>query len=460
LLDLPVELLFDIHVLAKNPSLPLVNRTVYTVLHNCPCSIKARYLIARWHEAYCYGFTGTLPRTSSKRQPVPNRPPLPSADLIENGALVELSWSSRFLPVLPSSGFPYPLSNSAHRSADHFVLDYCLRYRLTDLEVLHACEEIVLRSPEFGNIVSATGLWRDTDGYLHTHEIHSKDGQEDFYVKAEHLRITELPKRLFQMRKSNSQGATLESLEGLDNELRDGLSAFGQGKGSCPPLSDLMTILAIVALHLPSTSAGSPAVAVPFNSFEGLPLAKATVVKSPFMVQLLLALGAEPMRKTCIALYIAIRTGWLEGLQQLVERSPNERTEWGSGLKRIRSWFQRQEIERRHDWRRQASRPMQHVTLHTKPELANSTQSASEPSSVTESSSPAPNGLLSANPRSTPSKRRKLLDRASLDSKMLKEAVKYNHWTIANWIRSKGVIPDLRTIKLIELKQQKLDEQS
>lgn len=462
---LPVELLFAVHLYAKNPSLTVVNKQIHSIFRSCPTSIKARYLLARWHEAYCYGYSATAAQRRSTQTAVPNRPPLPSLplpDLLDNGALAELAWTSRFIPVLPANEFPYPLSNSSARSADHFILDYCLRYPMTDEHVLHATEELVMRSPEFGNIVAATGLWRDTDGLLHPHEPR-KVGQDESNpessdVKPAHLRVTELPRRLFQSLKTNegtktSQDVVTAHADDIDPNLARYLRAFGNGCGPFPSCSSLMLLLSVAAQHVPTTTA-LPSASAPFNSFEGLPLAKATFAKSPFMVQLLLALGAEPSKKGSLSLYIAIRNGWLEGLRQLVERDESKLIEWQAALEGIRAWF--------------AQRETQHRRFGPSPPSEDVSSSDTETRSMTDSPHKLPvpvsmsrqntASLLTDSSISTPTsigtfKRRRLLDRAALDSKMLKEAVKRNCWPVANWLRSKGIAPDLRTIKLIEMKQ-------
>lgn len=512
LLDLPVELLQAIHLYAKNPNLPATNRYLFSIFTASPVSVKAKYLLARWHEAYCYGFQQSVKHGSfrkSNSSEISQRPPLPStpsSDLLANGLLPELSWPSRFIPVLPTIDFPYPMSNAFHRSADHFILDYCLRYRLCDVTVLHAVEEIILHQEEFGNIAVATGLWRDHDGHFHPHEprrnvyqgaarsdandassIYSArddemDAMEVHNALPHHLRITEIPKRLFQSLKTgsfNKEIADATSLpfnfrdyvQILDPDLAKHLSAFGgiDGNGPFPAHTSLFLLLSIAAMHVPTTTA-LPSASAPFNSFEGLPLAKATFAKSTFMVQLLLSLGAEPSRKASLSLYIAIRSGWLDGLIQLVERDEAKFIEWQAALDGMRDWFRKREYDQRgFKWKNSIF----HVKKETDP---NNNQSESSQASTSIRTAmdgqphrlPAPvsdikssqdvptthqnDNSLHATPTSS-FKRRRLLDRANLDSKMLKEAVKHNNWSVANWLRSKGIVPDLRTIKLIEMKQ-------
>lgn len=517
LLDLPVELLQSIHLYAKNPNFPATNRHLFSIFNASPVSVKARYLLARWHEAYCYGFQQSIKHGSSRKSSsteITQRPPLPStpsSDLLANGLLPELSWPSRFIPVLPTNDFPYPMSNAFHRSADHFILDYCLRYRLCDVTVLHAVEDIVLHHKEFGNIAIATGLWRDHDGYLHPHEPRRNmsqgtlsvstaaarsetiDGSSIYSARDDemesmdvhntlptHLRVTEIPKRLFQSLKAGNVNKEVaesdflptnyrEYVRNFDHDLAKHLSAFGgiDGIGPFPSHASLLLLLSIAAMHVPTTTA-LPSASAPFNSFEGLPLAKATFARSTFMVQLLLSLGAEPSRKASLSLYIAIRNGWLEGLIQLVERDEAKLIEWQSALDGIRDWFGKRESDQRGlKWK---SSIFYTLPQHSATE---SSESQSETSQVSASIRTAMNGQPHRLPApvsnvnsgndlhqqegvslpTTSFKRRRLLDRANLDSKMLKEAVKHNNWSIANWLRSKGIVPDLRTIKLIEMKQ-------
>lgn len=515
LLDLPVELLQNIHLYAKNPNFPATNQHLFSVFCGSSVSFKARYLLARWHEAYCYGFQQTVKHgilRKSNSTEVNQRPPLPttpSSDLLANGLLPELSWPSRFIPVLPTNDFPYPMSNAFHRSADHFILDYCLRYRLCDVTVLHAVEEIILHQKEFGNIAIATGLWRDHDGHLHPHEprrnvshsgarsevndsssIYSArdDEMESMDVhnaSPAHLRITEIPKRLFQSLKAGGVTKEIngsspapfnfrEYVGNLDPDLAKHLSAFGgiNGNGPFPSHASLLLLLSIAAMHVPTTTA-LPSASAPFNSFEGLPLAKATFARSTFMVQLLLSLGAEPSRKASLSLYIAIRSGWLDGLIQLVERDEAKFIEWQAALDGIRDWFRKRENDQRGlKWKNSTFHALPQYTSRDNREGQSESSHASAsirtamngqphrlPAPVSKvnsgqdtSSKHQQDSILHVTPTSS-FKRRRLLDRANLDSKMLKEAVKHNSWSVANWLRSKGIVPDLRTIKLIEMKQ-------
>ncbi|PWN33979.1 uncharacterized protein FA14DRAFT_67510 [Meira miltonrushii] len=515
LLDLPVELLQSIYLYAKNPNFPATNKHLFSTFSGSSVSFKAKYLLARWHEAYCYGFQPTVKQGSLRKSnstEVNQRPPLPttpSSDLLANGLLPELSWPSRFIPVLPTNDFPYPMSNAFHRSADHFILDYCLRYRLCDVTVLHAVEEIILHQKEFGNIAIATGLWRDHDGYLHPHEPRrnvshvaarsdANDASSIYSARDDemeamdvhnalpaHLRITEIPKRLFQSLKAGSLSKEVsdtnplpfnfrEYVSDLDPDLAKHLSAFGgiDGNGPFPSHASLLLLLSIAAMHVPTTTA-LPSASAPFNSFEGLPLAKATFARSTFMVQLLLSLGAEPSRKASLSLYIAIRSGWLDGLIQLVERDEAKFIEWQSALDGIRDWFRKRENDQRGlKWKssifhalpqqvptdaREGHRESSQVSASISTAMNGQPHRLPAPVSNVNSAQEAPSthqqdGILYVTPTSS-FKRRRLLDRANLDSKMLKEAVKHNNWSVANWLRSKGIVPDLRTIKLIEMKQ-------
>lgn len=488
LLALPVELIYAIHLYSKNPSFTVLNKRIYNIFKACPTSIKAHYLLARWHEAYCYGFFPATPGNNGNRSlKVDNGPELPSApswDLLEGGALPELEWNSKFIPVLPTSEFPYPLSNSFQRSADHYILDYCLRYPLTSLDVLHATEDIVLSRTEFGNIVAATGLWRDTEGNLHAHEITSRSMSSSELSQSvdeevltmsppSHLRITELPKRFFRklqtphfkeedqemvtqrIQHSKTGSSSCDVQNDREQQLREGEEAsqgtaeFGLalrrhlakfGPGPLPEPSTMMILLAVASNHVPVSTA-IPSASTPFNSFEGFPLARAAWAKSTFMVQFLLALGADPTRKGGLSLYIAIRNGWLEGLQLLVERDEGKIAECQMALEKIRTYFASREVSPEEKMSSHFSNHLTTPPIHL--------VSAQSPSIVTQDYA----ALDEASSDQSSSKRRRLLDRARLDHKMLKEAVKHNQWAVANWLRSKGVIPDLRTIKLIEIKQ-------
>jgi hypothetical protein len=442
LAKLPLELLYSIHLYAKNPAFTMINRQIHNIFSCCPTSIKARYLIARWHEAYCYGFLSTSSRdkeTGTKKAAAVTtagqQSDTPSGDLLQNGSLPELSWSSRFLPVLPVAEWPYPLSQSTHRSSDHYILDTCLRYPICSQDVLRAVEDIVLASPDLGNIVMVTGLWRDEDNVgLCTYDVYQKRnaGQDEpVHIKPSHLMVNELPKRLFR-------GFNMKSLEDLaadqdqrcdfDPELVRLLGSFGAGP--LPSSSSLLLLLEIISLHFAwSLNVDNITSCKAINSFEGLPLAKSTFQKSHFMVQLLLCLGADVSLSNNLSLLLAIRSGWLEGLQLMVERDQVKLEKSKRDVKEIRAWYQRESNKRRG----------LHVDVTIKDDCAEQEFRLSEQPHTDQIGK----------------KRRRLADRVYLNTNILKEAVKHNQWPTANWIRSKGVVPDLRTIKLIELKGKK-----
>jgi len=456
LLNLPVELLYSIHLYAKNPAFTVLNRHFQDVFSSCPISIKSRYLLARWYEAYCFGFhpiqkSSTSKSANQQQQQHQQRsnsslPSAPTDDLLEGGSIPELIWPSRLLPVLPTSDFTYPLINSFQRSADHFILDYCLRYPICNHEVLCIIEDRIIASSEFGNIIFVTGLWKDENGHLCNYDTFYGEEKKRDYKKPLHLMVNEMPKRIFRkfVKSPLAEGESEEanrstSIEDkqfsplplyhpfhhLDAHLVRHLQTFGSGP--FPTTSSILLFLAIISLHVP-TSPTNLGATRPIHSYEGLPLAKSVFAQSRFMVQLLLCLGAEPSRKEDTALYVAIRSGWLEGLVMMVERDEAKIYKWEVALRGVRDWFARSEEQRIGG---------KNTQIEEKELGVESEEDGEGRQSITVA----------------PKKRRRLLDRARLDSKMLKEAVKYKRWPVVNWIRSKGVAPDLRTIKLIELKQ-------
>ncbi|KAH9928712.1 uncharacterized protein B0H18DRAFT_1210218 [Fomitopsis serialis] len=53
-LSLPVELLYDIHIHAASPNLPLACKHLYAVCKSAPTSVHAQYLIESYHSARAY----------------------------------------------------------------------------------------------------------------------------------------------------------------------------------------------------------------------------------------------------------------------------------------------------------------------------------------------------------------------------------------------------------------------
>lgn len=273
--------------------------------------------------------------------------------------------------------------------------------------------------------------------------------------------VNELPKRIFQkfdkIIEENGSGEVMlhncqyeparsstsyASLAKPFSDLTDHLRCFGPGP--FPSSHSLMLLLCIIALHVPSSPTFLAATSC-INSYEGFPLARSAFAQSQFMIQLLLCLGAEPSRKGNLALYIAIRSGWLDGLKMMVEREEGRLLAWEAAMQGIRRWFRQSEDERRRSNRANSTTPPPPPSGAVLPPATHA--STQEDPKVDQMSTEK------ASTDYASKKRRRLLDRAHMDSKMLKEAVKHNRWPVANWLRGKGVVPDLRTIKLIELKQ-------
>lgn len=393
----------------------------------------------------------------------------------------ELTWQSRFLPVLPTAEFPHPLARSFQRSADHLVLDYCLRYPMCDLRVLDAAEDLLRHRDEFGNIRLTTGLWRRRqDGRLYSFDqlasIETRDATERtkkaredtlstgdevrdsgddkplIWTIPEHLSCSELPKRLFQglsssvMQPTKNKEARNESeeteAERLDPLLIKHLSIFGPGP--YPPPSKLLLLLSLFTQHVSTTAESNLSTLQLVNSFEGLPLVKAVFAQSLFLTNFLLALGAEPSRKGNLALYVAIRAGWIEGLQSMVERDEAKIEAWKTALDAIHLWFYKEEYNARF-----AANFASESNGSSNLEAPSDTQAA--PSSGMTPDAGATSTASKATNNNN-KKRRRLLDRARLEEKMIFEAVRYEKWDVANWIQAKGIVPDLVTIRLVEAK--------
>lgn len=437
------QLIHEIHLYAKNPALTIVNRGFHAIFASCPPRYRAKYLLACWHEDYCYGF-----------EPYPVRDPAPPhmpREQTDRRPRPELRWNSRFLPVLPTADFPHPLARSFQRSADHFVLDYCLRFPICDVRVLDAAEDLIRHRDEFGNIRLTTGLWRrQQDQRLYSFDQLASIGaleeerpgtnQRLIWTVPDHLSCNELPKRLFQGLALPTTGPTDDNstLSMLDPMLVRHLKTFGPGP--YPPPPKLMLLLSLFAQHVSTTAESTLSTLHLVNSFEGLPLVKAVFAQSLFLTNFLLALGAEPSRKSNLALYVAIRAGWIEGLRSMVERDETKIESWKSALDAIHLWFL--EKEGFGGQRRVCNddEPVEACTTQTSNTIPDESRATSNMGTSTSASS------------NSNKKRRRLLDRARLEEKMIFEAVRYEKWDVANWIQGKGIVPDIVTIRLVEAK--------
>ncbi|WFC99592.1 hypothetical protein MYAM1_002337 [Malassezia yamatoensis] len=147
------------------------------------------------------------------------------------------------------------------------------------------------------------------------------------------------------------------------------------------------------------------------NSFQGYVLAAAIHYQSLPLVSFLLAVGADPSLKDGIAIQLASKKGWLDGLRMLVERDDKQELQWKYHIHNLRE------------------------TMHTLAALR-AQRDRLIPRRIPELGRP---------------KRQKLGDRFKLGTAHLKTAVRSQAWEIVVYMmQNKSVIPDVDTLRLME----------
>lgn len=409
-------------------SLNLCSRSLHALLRSAPNIVRARYLLASWHDEY-------------ELYPTDNRLSPP-----------------KFISVLPKKKPDEP--------SPMYVLEYCLRFPLCNVVALGFVQDQVLKLPVFGNYrlahekvsmssslaSSRLGKRRRSEG---EEEGEWKALQEDRKPNDEgglseasaarrtFLPLSELPKRLFKNFDVQSTtypvGQDISIEEDAYAPLRRHLLSFGP-LADFPPLADLLLLLRILLLHPHSTDSpirqhSTSAV----NSHSGYPLTKAVFSKSTSFVALLLATGADVTAKGKLPLVVAGRSNWVEGLKLMVERDEEELTRRRKALDAITAWLLDQPT---------AARTTNNFLGeggddHNGQSLGNAEGSA--PAALTNTTT---TGKV---PASSKTKRRRLSDRVPLEPRLLYEAVKAEAVQVTDYLMNqKGVAPDMKTIRALD----------
>ncbi|PWN53021.1 hypothetical protein IE53DRAFT_311015 [Violaceomyces palustris] len=299
--------------------------------------------------------------------------------------------STTFVPVLDKAK-----SNPHFANAE--VLTFAARFGICTAEILVKLEARVLSDKRLGNIAQSCGIF---------------EAEGDMLPKR--LKCSELPKRLFRSIKEQPSRAWGRASHGIDFIELLGLfhpsptgGAMGE-RAPSPSSENVNLILQLLLLH-----DSDP------NSHSGYPLAMTVHHSSEPLMGLLLYKGANPCMKKNLALQIAVRKGWDQGLRWMIERE--ERLE--------RVWT-------RHE-------------LHVVQILEEATVAAA----FSEVQHEITRHHGDPNPHSN--KRRRLFDRLRPDPELLREAIRSDSWSIVDFLMAeKGVVPDMKSLKLMEKKKSK-----
>ncbi|CAO1619037.1 unnamed protein product [Parajaminaea phylloscopi] len=473
--QLPVELLYEILVYSGSAALPITSKLLQRLLCSAPNSVRASYLLARWHEAYNYT---TLCPPESSRPPRPSkRIKLSSDGRRSRESQVSNSqsyWPSRFIPVLPvadssSNTEEEGQEDSAqqHRCS-HYVLNYCLRFPICNHIVLEMIEDRLLTEEQYGNIVAAAAL--PLSDLPNLQEPMSSPCASDAPIRGKGRRkrstffpVTELPQRLFGDFQTASTTLSLGSAEGLNHRqdlsgqsddgesaddpsefLKSQLEAFGPIR-DVPPLADLLLILRVLLLHC---QRGPQTV----DSHEGYGLAKAVFARQQLLMGLLLACGADPQRKQGLSYTVACKANWVEGARLLIEREDRQTARaWRHAKRALAAWLsggERQKVALE-QWRRKRLKARaaaetdgcvkrddeQSRKVHRQDDRERHSSVTSKHLGETGST----NGGHAH-------------DRVPvLPSRLLRLSIQNGASDVAEWLRkAKGVFPDLKTLRLLD----------
>lgn len=343
-------------------------RRLYLVYTQCPLYVVSEFLVGCWLDSYALRFTHGLRADAG----IPALRP-------------------KFLPT------SFPPSGSAiaqRRAATCDALSYFARFGVCTPALLGIAEQRLLDMPLCGNVCQLHGLFpADAPG-----------------LRPAHLACHTVPERLVRAIEARCMDDELRSIpEALHAPLRTMLatvesmvpSSARAKKMPRPPLGHLELLLRLILVHRASA-----------NSSQGFPLAMAVHRQSTPLVCFLLASGADPTLKQGIALQLAAKKGWLEGLKLLVERDDQLESKWRAHLNTLV------------DVLNELSALRNHVVPFPHPRR----------------------------PPAGRTKRRRLSDRCQLDLQHLQAAVRSQAWgLVAYMMHGKGLVPDVETLHLMEL---------
>ncbi|PWN23798.1 hypothetical protein BCV69DRAFT_309665 [Microstroma glucosiphilum] len=410
LLNLPPEIIHTILVYSRaGSSLNLCCRSLHAILRSIPNIVRARYLLASWHDDY-----ELYPTDNSMAPP-------------------------KFVPVRPKK--------ILDDCTPAYVLEYCLRFPICNVVVLSFVQDQVLKLSVFGNYrlaheqvsmlstraCSRLGKRRrsedeeDAEKALQEDRRHDDDDRlpDPSATEKTFLPVSELPKRLFKSFEAQSttypEGQNISIEDDAYAPLRRHLLSFGP-LTDFPPLADLLLLLRILLLHPDSTHSTTGQYATQaVKSHSGYPLTKAVFSKSISLVALLVATGADVTAKGKLPLVVAGRSNWVEGLKLMVERDEEELKRRRDALGAITAWL------------------LDCSTATIRGEQ--SREDAASPSSTTNSSKVT----------TSKTKRRRLSDRVPLEPRLLYEAVKAEAVQVTDYLMNqKGVAPDMKTIRALD----------
>ncbi|WFD44022.1 hypothetical protein MPSI1_002687 [Malassezia psittaci] len=375
LLILPVEvsqlltnqLLYQILLTSLNPNLPIVCRKLRDVLDHAPKAVKSEYLLGKWLESYTSRFVSGLYRA-------------------QKSSLLDY----KFVPTT------YPSSSSTPNrrgAATCDILSYIARFGLCTPELLGQVERCVLGKRYYGNITQLYGLFETDEPALYPHHLACHTVPErivrhmDVYRTASELACA--PDIL--------KAPLLHMIDTLESMVPSALRTTSMPR---PCLAHLELLLRFILIHR----------ATP-NSLQGYILAAAIHYQSLPLISFLLAVGADPSLKDGIAIQLASKKGWLDGLRLLVERDDRLELQWKYHIHTLRE------------------------TMHTLAALR-AQRNRLVPRRIPELGRP---------------KRQKLGDRFKLGTAHLKAAVRSQAWDIVVYMmQNKSVIPDVDTLRLME----------
>lgn len=285
LAHLPFELLTDILVESHNGHLFSVCRKMHAVMRGASNTVRARYLFNSWKNYYL---------------------------------------------------------NNPKQKRRQCILDFCICFRICNAEVLKLLNTWIVDDG------IADGLFC-VEQHLRTH----MDGRLERCVTPKaFFVVNELPRRLF---KQPAKGPSCTYPDGFDAPLgfdelfgsyhqdshtslawplRCALSHIADAdKASMMPVPDLLLLLSLLCLHS-RASQKEGTMSLLANSHRGYALARAAFERNFGLCSLLLAVGANPD----VAISVACRMDWLEGLQLLTRKNEKEQVRWERAIRIIRMW--------------------------------------------------------------------------------------------------------------------------
>ncbi|CAO1629633.1 unnamed protein product [Sympodiomycopsis kandeliae] len=233
------------------------------------------------------------------------------------------------------------------------VLDYCLRFPICNHEVLKKLNHSIMDEDVLAGFIDIHHKKNMSHYVTHPDSTSARSISPKAFFG-----VFNLPKRIFRIADNFKSSTTyphditpsVSHLSGLSQSqdiywpLLCAMSRFDSlAPLNIMPTADLVLLVTILCLHTPTPSIRDSEESAQectklVNSNKGYSLARAVFRQNLGLCSLLMAFGADPERHGGLAITMACRSNWLEGLQHLTQIDDLEQWRWTEAVNILRSW--------------------------------------------------------------------------------------------------------------------------